>query len=214
VVQVQLHGPCHGMHVIQVISFQCSLSVLFTRIIHALLDHSEWFDRIYQELISTLEDTPDKVPASSLARLPVLNAVINETNRILPVATEDFERHVPSEGAQLGEYFIPGWCTVTLQMYSLHTDPNLWEDPDKFKPERWLKEHPTDALDEAIPFSRGVRVCIGRNLAMTEIRMLLAMLVYNFTFERVPGDDMTPFHFLSAEPAGQRLRVKVTERVH
>jgi cytochrome P450 len=181
---------------------------------HLLLDHPKWFDMIYQELKSEIGDDIVGVSASNLAPLPVLNAVINETMRILPVISQDFERYAPPGGANLGGYFIPEGCSIALQIYTVHHDPKLWEDPDKFMPERWLKDPPTDALDESFPFSRGVRVCIGRNLAMTEMRLFLAMLIYHFTFERVPGDNMEPTHTFHTRPADQRLRVKVTRRAH
>jgi cytochrome P450 len=179
---------------------------------HALMDHPEWFDRIYHELKTELDGPPETVSSAALSRLPILNAVINETMRILPAAQQDWPRDVPPEGAVLAGKFIPGGTIVTLQMYAVHTDPNLWEEPDKFMPERWLKENPTDALNEIIPFSRGVRACIGRNLAKAELRMTLSMLVYYFEFQRVGNDDMTPIAKVTSKPRCGRLTVKVTER--
>jgi cytochrome P450 len=177
-----------------------------------LLEHPIWFDRIYHELKTKLDGPPETVSSATLARLPILNAVINETMRILPALQHDWPRNVPPEGAVLAGKFIPGGTIATLQMYAVHTDPNLWEEPDKFKPERWLKEKPTDALDETMPFSRGVRACLGRNLAEAELRMILSMLVYYFEFERVGNDDMTPVAIAATKPRCGRLTVKVTER--
>jgi cytochrome P450 len=179
---------------------------------HALLDHPIWFDRIYHELKTELDGPPETVSSATLARLPILNAVINETMRILPAAQQDWPRNVPPEGAVLAGKFIPGGTTVRLQMYAVHTDPNLWEEPEKFMPERWLKENPTDALNEAIPFSHGVRACIGRNLAEAELRMTWSMLIYYFEFERVGNDDMTCDSLFLSKPRCGRLIVKVTER--
>jgi cytochrome P450 len=177
-----------------------------------LLDHPEWFDRIYHELKTELDGPPETVSSATLSRLPILNAVINETMRILPATQQDFPRDVPPEGAVLAGKFIPGGTVVHIQMYAVHTDPNLWEEPDKFMPERWLKENPTDALNEIIPFSRGVRVCIGLNLANAEVRMVLAMLIYYFEFKRVGNDDMTCDLLFTSRPRCNRLTVKVTER--
>jgi cytochrome P450 len=177
-----------------------------------LLDHPEWFDRIYHELKTELDGPPETVSSATLARLPILNAVINETMRILPALQQDWPRYVPPEGAVLEGRFLPGGTIVHMQMYAVHTDPNLWEEPDKFMPERWLKENPTDPLNEIIPFSRGVRVCIGRNLAKAELRMTLSMLVYYFEFQRVGNDDMTPVALATSRPRCGRLTVKVTER--
>jgi cytochrome P450 len=179
---------------------------------HLLLDHPIWFDRIYHELKTELDGPPETVSSATLSRLPILNAVINEASRIRPAAQQDLPRNVPPEGAVLAGKFIPGSTIVTLQMYAVHTDPNLWEEPDKFMPERWLKENPTDALNEIMPFSRGVRVCLGRNLAKAELRMTLSMMVYYFKFQRVGNDDMTPVTLATSKPRCGRLIVKVTER--
>jgi cytochrome P450 len=179
---------------------------------HLLLDHPIWFDRIYHELKTELDGPPETVSSAKLSHLPILNAVINESMRILPATQQDWPRNVPPEGAVLAGKFLPSGTIVTLQMYAVHTDPNLWEEPDKFKPERWLKENPTDALNEIIPFSRGVRVCLGRNLAEAELRMMLSMMVYYFKFQRVGNDDMTPIALATSKPRCGRLTVKVTER--
>jgi cytochrome P450 len=159
-----------------------------------------------------LDGPPETVSSAKLSRLPILNAVIDETLRMHAPLQQDFPRDVPPEGAVLAGKFLPGGTTVHLQMYAVHTDPNLWEEPDKFMPERWLKENPTDALNEIIPFSRGVRVCTGRNLARAELRMILSMLVYYFEFQRIGNDDMTPVTVSSTRPRCGRLLVKVTER--
>jgi cytochrome P450 len=177
-----------------------------------LLDHPEWYDRIYHELKTELDGPPETVSSATLARLPILNAVINETMRILPPLLQGWQRNVPPEGAVLAGKFIPGGTIVHMEMYAVHLDPNLWEEPDKFKPERWLKENLTDALDELMPFSRGVRACTGRNLAEAELRMVLSMIVYYFELQRVGNDDMTPTALTTTRPRCGRLNVKVTER--
>jgi cytochrome P450 len=176
------------------------------------LDHPIWFDRIYHELKTELDGPPETVSSATLARLPILNAVINETMRILPAVQQDWPRNVPPKGAVLAGKLLPGGTIVTLQMYAVHTDPNLWEEPDKFMPERWLKENPIDVFNRIIPFSRGVRACIGRNLAEAELRMVLSMMVYYFEFQRVGDDDMTPVVLSTSKPRCGRLTVKVTER--
>jgi cytochrome P450 len=179
---------------------------------YALLEHPEWYDRIYHELKTKLDGPPETVSSTTLSRLPILNAVINETMRVLPPAQQDWPRVVPPEGAVLAGKFIPGGATVHIQAYAVQTDPNLWEGPDKFMPERWLKENPTEPLSEVLPFSHGVRVCIGRNLAEAELFMILSMLVYYFEFKRVGNDDMTPNALTVTKPRCGRLNVKVIER--
>jgi cytochrome P450 len=179
-----------------------------------LLENPIWFDRIYTELKTKLSGPPETASSVELSHLPILNAVINESMRIRPAIQQDWPREIPEDGVEFCGQFLPGGTIVHLQMYAVHTDPNLWEEPDKFMPERWLKENPTEPLNEVIPFSRGVRSCIGRNLAEAELRMILSMLVYYFEFERVGNDDMTCICLFTSKPRCGRLNVKVRERIH
>jgi cytochrome P450 len=119
---------------------------------------------------------------------------------------------VPPEGVVFAGKFIPGGATVTLQMYAVHTDPNLWEEPGKFKPEQWLKENSTEPLNVVVPLSRGMRVRIGRSLAETELRMVLSMLVYYFELLRVGNDEVMPITLVISRSRCGYLTVKVTER--
>lgn len=63
-----------------------------------------------------------------------------------------------------------------MTAYFQHTDPEVFPDPDRFVPERWLSLAAPQMARNLVPFSRGSRNCIGMNLATAEINFMLAAL--------------------------------------
>lgn len=78
---------------------------------------------------------------------------------------------------------VPKDVYVSMQIYALHHDPQLWPDPEKFDPERFsaegkAKQHPF----QYVPFGHGPRMCIGMRLAQLEVKVAMAHLVRSFRF--------------------------------
>ena len=86
----------------------------------------------------------------------------------------------PVEDTELDGVFIPKGQSVGLNIYQLHHNPTVWNDPEVFDPERF---HPGGEYDQLsvhgmpwLPFSSGSRICIGQNFSMDEQRVILSML--------------------------------------
>ena len=85
---------------------------------------------------------------------------------------------------------IPEETQLSLHTYSIHRDSRNFHMPDAFLPERWLStgapagEHNTAAF---IPFSYGPTNCVGKNLALMEMRMLLCWVLRRFRFSKALG---------------------------
>ncbi|TLD34544.1 cytochrome P450 [Venturia nashicola] len=131
---------------------------------------------------TTLEQEVANLPAdfsdADLEALPFLNAIIDETLRLYGAAPGSLPRMVPSGGAQLGDYFVPEGFTVSTQSYSLHRDPTLFSDPERYDPWRWLDTaNPLSKEAKAAfhPFGAGSRTCIGVHLAHMELRIATAL---------------------------------------
>jgi cytochrome P450 len=86
--------------------------------------------------------------------------------------------------------FIPEETQLSLHTYSIHRDPRNFYRPDVFLPERWLSkgapagEHNTAAF---FPFSYGPANCVGKNLALMEMRMVLCWLLRRVRFSKAAG---------------------------
>ncbi|KAJ2484691.1 hypothetical protein EV174_002236 [Coemansia sp. RSA 2320] len=120
------------------------------------------------------------------ARLPYLTAVINECMRLNTVAAGCFTRRVPEEGggATVCGYFIPaGSADICLGFAACHLSSEVWTEPAKFDPERFMGPDTDSNLKNILAFSSGARMCIGRNLAWIELYAALANLLRTYNFK-------------------------------
>ena len=150
------------------------------------------------------------------AALPYLEACANETMRLRPVAPSLVLQAL--RDTVVGDVRVPA---RTLVWGALRVDPlrdRFFEAAASFRPERWLEaDHApsaTSANRVSMPFGAGPRVCPGRNLAMTEMKMALAVLLGGFEIEGVAtaggGEPAERLSFTMApEPLTMRLRVRV-----
>ncbi len=146
-----------------------------------------------------------------LAALPLLDAVVKESMRLLsPVA---FTARTASPGATLGGHAIPERADVFISPLVTHRLPELYERPNDFLPERWMKGE-TPSPWAYLPFGAGPHVCVGASLAALEIRLTLAMLLQRFTL--LPPDGARIDHQVQATlstKAGMPMRVLSRQRV-
>lgn len=103
-------------------------------------------------------------PASALDSLPYLDSIIHEGLRWRPPTPLTLFRVVPAGGRIIATYPIPAGTTVGCQAYSLHRLPQVFENPEKFDPERWMTEDKAklSAMRTHFwPFASGPRHCLG-----------------------------------------------------
>ncbi|CCM03253.1 uncharacterized protein FIBRA_05379 [Fibroporia radiculosa] len=138
----------------------------------------------------------DVAPYESIKNLPYLNAVINEMLRLHTPVGAGLPRIVPKGGLDvLGHVFEEGvWLSVPV--YNLHRSTEIWgRNADEFIPERWID---VDAKAKArmmqsfAPFSIGPRGCIGRNLALMQLHIMIATLFRRYSFVVSNSDKPLP----------------------
>src|SRR5205085_1891282 len=79
---------------------------------------------------------------------------------------------------------IKAGTTVFISQYLIHTSPHVWDDPEKFDPDRFLPENTMKRSKFAyFPFGAGPRVCIGSSFAMMEMQFVIAMIFRRFDVE-------------------------------
>lgn len=122
-----------------------------------------------------------------------LNAVIDETLRLHPPVPDGVYRLTPPEGLHIGATFIPGNVTVINPIYTLQRSPRSFTDPTSFLPERWLSspQSSSSTLNKKAftPFGIGPYGCVGKSLALGEIRAVVAKLVLRFQVRFAEGED-------------------------
>ena len=149
-------------------------------IVHYLCLNPRCMEKLYEELVSVLDDD-EEVPAYDKVKfLPYLRAVIDETLRHRPSLSLGLARVTPDEGMSIAGIWVPGDTTVSMPTWSVHHDPELFERPDEFIPERWLGESGANLQKYFLPFSTGARACVGRNMAYMELTLITAALVRRY----------------------------------
>ncbi|KAI6237888.1 Cyp-29A4 [Aphelenchoides besseyi] len=143
-----------------------------------LATHPEVQERVYEEIKNAFESDTE-FATNKLKELPYFEAVIKESLRMFPPIAgimRDLENEI-----QIGDQKLPAGSTVHVTMLLLHHNEKIFPDSWKFDPTRFLNNqtYPPTAY---IPFSAGVRNCIGQRFANMEMRIFLCHLIHNFRF--------------------------------
>ncbi|KAE9622006.1 hypothetical protein Lal_00033113 [Lupinus albus] len=133
-----------------------------------------------------------------LEKLPYLKAVILEALRRHPPGHFVLP-HAVSEDVVLNGYLVPKEGTINFMVAEIGWDPQVWEDPMAFKPERFMNEDcsKVEVFDitgtkeiKMMPFGAGRRICPGYNLALLHLEYFVANLVWNFHWKVPKGGDV------------------------
>ncbi|KAH8811348.1 cytochrome P450 monooxygenase-like protein [Xylogone sp. PMI_703] len=137
-----------------------------------------------QKELTALVGNSEEIQVKTLQDAELLNAVINETLRLHPPVPSGTLRVTPPEGIQVGSTFIPGGITVVSPTYTVGRLESCYEFPDEFIPERWSsKPELVKNKTGFAPFSLGSFSCVGKHLALMELRIVVALLVINFDID-------------------------------
>ncbi|KAL4951186.1 cytochrome P450 [Aspergillus filifer] len=162
--------------------------------IFELLNHPDQIEKLRAEFKQYINKNLSEIAPEDLAALPHLNAVINETLRLHPPVISGIQRQVPPSGLQIAETFIPGDTIIQIPFYTLFRDERCFHDPDSFIPERWT-DKPELTIDSSIfvPFNHGTHACVGKQLALMELRWVLTMVVTQYDLGFAPEHDTKTF---------------------
>jgi cytochrome P450 len=177
---------------------------------YLLAEHREVEDRLVAELKGVLGDRP--LTVDDVPRLKYAEAVINESMRLHPPAYV-LGREAIRDTSVGGHRVTKGW-TVFMAQSVLHRDPRWWDEPEKFRPERWLDGSTKDLPKFAyFPFGGGPRICIGNTFAMMETVVVLAEVARRFHFERTETEPLLPVPSITVRPS-RPLNVVLHERCY
>ena len=115
-----------------------------------------------------------------------VDAFISELLRTRPVLQWSVRQLM--RPLSLGSWLLPEGTLVAVSIYLVHHDPDVFPDPDRFLPDRFLGQQSSRA-HSFVPFGGGTRRCLGGRLALLEIRTVLAQLLGRFTLEPVRGHE-------------------------
>ncbi|KAJ6672034.1 3'-HYDROXYLASE ISOZYME putative-RELATED [Salix viminalis] len=151
-----------------------------------LMRNPQAMKRLREELAG--ESPEELIAESSLAKFPYLHSCVKETLRLHPPAPFLIP-HRATEDCQVMDCTIPKDAQVLVNAWAIARDPDNWEDPLCFKPERFLNSD----LDykgnhfEYLPFGSGRRICAGMPMAVKKVQLAFANLIHSFDWS-LPND--------------------------
>ncbi|KAI3695996.1 hypothetical protein L1987_79002 [Smallanthus sonchifolius] len=206
--EIKEHGNCNfGLSIDEVIE-ECKLfyfagqettgnMLVWTMILLGL--YSEWQTRARQEVLHVFGDkNPD---IDGLSHLKVISIIFREVLRLYSPAI--LLRRLIHEKTKLGNLTLPAGTLVQINTFILHHDKDMWgEDVNEFKPKRFSKgvSRVTKGKATYLPFGGGPRICIGKNFAILEAKMALAMILQYFSFELSPSYSHAPHAMPTLQP--------------
>ncbi|KAL4264953.1 cytochrome P450 family protein [Pleurotus pulmonarius] len=146
------------------------------------------------ERIPTLEDFDD---------LPYLRALIKEVHRFRPVLPGAVP-HMAARDIRYKEHLIPEGAIIVMNTWGIFHDTDVFENPDKFDPERYIKSEygikdgaSSDGIRDTLPFGAGRRICPGAEMGQRTIAINTMNLLWAFKFTDKTGKcsmDLENYH--------------------
>ncbi|KAL8380753.1 hypothetical protein RB595_005166 [Gaeumannomyces hyphopodioides] len=164
-------------------------ATLLAGVVYLLLTHPDKMARLVEEVRSSFQ-AESEITLTSVSSLAYMLACLDEALRRYPPVAIGMPRTVPAGGATVAGVHVPENANVAVWQQACYQSSRNFEDPLAYKPERWINrdEKSRDRLDAVQPFHIGPRNCIGKNLAYSEMRLILARLLYSFDLELVDKD--------------------------
>jgi cytochrome P450 len=185
-------------------------STTLTYALWALGRHPAFQDRVFDEVSALGERplTPDDVP-----RLGHTVRVLHEALRLCPPAAGT--PRMLNKDLAVDGYRLEAGTMAVVSFYAMHRDPELWDRPMTFDPDRFLPERSQGRSRwQYLPFGGGPRSCIGDHFAMLEATLALATIIRGARIESLKGDFplATPFTVIAAEPVTACVRARTSSR--
>ncbi|KAI4296134.1 hypothetical protein L6164_036117 [Bauhinia variegata] len=159
--------------------------------------NQEWQTKAREEVIRVIGNSSNPPTAETLNDLKLVNLIIQETLRLYPLTTALVRQ--ASKRTKVGNIDIPAGTQFYLSQISVHHDTKIWgEDALEFNPIRFTEPRKLQA--SFFPFGLGPNFCVGQNLAMVEMRVVLAMILQRYAFVVSPTYAHAPMLLMSLRP--------------
>ncbi|KAF4785653.1 hypothetical protein HER10_EVM0008443 [Colletotrichum scovillei] len=160
-------------------------ATLLSGCLYNLLTYPDKMNTLLEEIRGNFTKL-DELTFERLQELKYMNACLKEALRVYPPVPIGSPRVVLPGGQQILGKWVPADTRVSVHHWSTYRSESNFKNADTFTPERWLKTDPTyagDALEAHQPFGFGPRNCLGQNMAMHEMRLILATLLFSYDLE-------------------------------
>jgi cytochrome P450 family 4 subfamily V len=147
--------------------------------VHLIGNHPDVQDKIVAELDQVFGQSDRAVTMDDIKQLKYLECCIKESLRLYP-SVPMFAREI-AEDCTMGGFYVPKGATLVVLTSEVHRDPEHFPEPSRFNPDRWLIDNSAGHHPFCfIPFSAGLRNCIGQKFAMIEEKVLLSSILRRY----------------------------------
>ncbi|KAI5671510.1 hypothetical protein M9H77_11874 [Catharanthus roseus] len=153
-----------------------------------LINHPNIMQTAAQEIDSVIGKNK-LVEESDISNLPYLQAIVKETLRLHPAGPLILRES--TEDCTIGDYNIPAKTRLFVNVWAIGRDPNHWENPLEFRPERFICEEGKNQIDargqhfQFLPFGSGRRGCPGTSLALQVVQTSVAAMIQCFEWKLI-----------------------------
>lgn len=174
--------------------------------LHLLGRHPHIRQRLHDEVDTVLGGKP--AGFEDLPALDLTGRVITETLRLYPPVW--MLTRTVTQDTLLGTHHLTAGTTIAYSSYLIHHRTDLYDDPERFDPDRWehgTGHHALPPSSTLIPFAAGARKCIGDQLALAEAALALAAITSRWQLDPLPRTRTRPAPGLSLPPQHLRMRL-------
>ncbi|XP_036610925.1 cytochrome P450 2J2-like [Trichosurus vulpecula] len=138
--------------------------------------------------------------------MPYTNAAVHEVQRMGDIFPFNVVRLATVDTTVAG-YHVPKGTVLMTNLTALHRDPKEWATPETFNPEHFLENGQFKKRENFLPFSIGKRVCLGEQLARTQLFLFFTCLLQKFTFQAPPNTQLSlDFRYgMTVSPASYQI---------
>ncbi|EGC29624.1 hypothetical protein DICPUDRAFT_84371 [Dictyostelium purpureum] len=179
-----------------------------------MINYPDIQEKAYKEIIDVMGNDCKFIGYKDKTNLPFLSACVNEVLRLNPEDPLGLPRKAV-EDIEIFGYFIPKGAQIIHNIYAVGTNPDVFTDRDKFKPERWVDCSDVKKalmLNSFMPFSIGQRSCIGKNLSEIDIFVGCANLLLNYKMEPYEGIKLNEVEEFGVTIHPKEYSIKLTSR--
>lgn len=166
--------------------------------LYLLSQNSEVEEKMIREIDEKL-DAGVELDFENVMKFQYVRQVIDESMRLFPPAWTVGRR--ANEDDEIGGYRIIKDTNILIPIWYFHHSEKYWDEPLKFKPERFAPEK-RNSIDRFVyfPFGGGPRLCIGNNFALLEMQIILIQLYRNFKFRLKDDFQVKPHALITLRP--------------
>lgn len=168
-----------------------TVSTTLSNALYCLILNPDYQKRLFDSLI---EIYPNKeIDYDNIRDAPLLDAVIKESQRLHPALNMLFRKC--ESPTTINGYDFKVNDVIAIDVFSLQNSEDYWEEPEKFRPERFLEQDYKIESDDRmtfLPFGVGPRACIASRMAFIQARFLLAQILLNYEVVRTEHTCVPP----------------------